>query len=67
MTKFDFQSQFSISKIIGIFPILYPPLENLTTRIAVIKAVPDYQKLHSDASGMTTARQIGKWSKVELE
>ena len=35
--------------------------------IAVIKAVPDYQKLHSDASGMTTARQIGKWSKVELE
>ena len=64
MTKFDFGHWNLKAKI---FPILYPPLETSTTCIAVIKAVPDYQKLHRDASGMTTARQIGKWFKVELE
>ena len=36
--KFDFQSQFSMSKI---FPILYPPalLENSTTRITIVLRV----------------------------
>ena len=38
VTKFDFESQFSKSKIVRIVLILYPlPLENSTTRITTVE------------------------------